>query len=261
MMIPIEIEKMELDVYARAVYQRIQYRAGGHSSHFESQENMAKSLFISTRQIMRKMKELEEKKMIHIEKRGRNKDGHFMTNLVTLLDPSEWDFPHRVTVSHTAMRTTVTPPCDSQSHITRSQEELDLNLTINAAGAQQTAPKQVRNTSSIPSDRRSLPPDKRTRPPSKRKMKLWDEKSEDEKIETLWNQANDAQRLGTDRGAIRYFPFKDIPDLLLPIIKTHGLETVKKFFDYLQKETIGCDIRSLDWALENFKKWQKSQNL
>lgn len=255
MMIPVEIEKMELDVYARAVYQRVQYRAGGHSSHFESQENMAKALFISTRQIMRKMKELEEKKMIHVEKRGRNKDGHFLTNVVTLLDPLEWAYPHHVTHSHTAMCTTVTPPCDSQSHITRSQEELDLNLTINAAEQKRGVVIQdQRGEKQKPATVvKAKEPDKVKRPRYPSTMKTWDKKSEDERMDTVLNMAVDAHRLAVDRRRAAPAPFNDFPDVLLPIIKNHKIELIKDFFTYLKRENLGCDIRKLEQAIKGFE--------
>lgn len=253
-MVPIEIEKMELDVYARAVYQRIQYRAGGHSSHFESQENMAKALFISSRQVIRKIKELEEKNMIHVEKRGRTKGGHFLTNVITLLEPSEWFYPHHVTDSHTAMCTTVTPPCDSQSHITRSHDQLDLTFNYNAAAGEKS------ETKAKPSFKQSAATKQKEatlikRPPSrapKTKMKTWDKKSEDEKMDAILHRAIDAHRLAVDRKKAKHYPFDDTPDLLLPIIEKYGVETIKEFFDYLKQENLGCDIRRIEWAIDNF---------
>src|SRR5580693_5554254 len=91
-MVPHQLEKMKLDAYTYRIYQRILYRANGPNSqgHFESQENMAKEILISTREIRRKIKILEQMKMVKVEKRGRNKDGHFMTNLITLLDIDKW---------------------------------------------------------------------------------------------------------------------------------------------------------------------------
>lgn len=223
-MIPVEIEKMELDVYARAVYQRISYRAGGHSSHFESQENMAKALFISTRQIVRKIKDLENKHMIHVEKRGKSKGGHFLTNVITLLDPSEWMYVHHVTDSHTATRLTVTPRGDSQSHITRSHDQLD--PILNAAAQKPTAAV------------------KRCRPPSK-KMKLWEEKSESEKTDTLYNMCKDAHRTAIEQRKAQPYPWDDIPDMLKPMITGYGIQKIKDFFDRLKTEGRGCDVRKI----------------
>ena len=100
-MVPHQLEKMKLDPYSYRVYQRILYRANGPKSqgHFESQENMSKEISISPREIRRKIKLLEGLNMIKVEKRGRNRDGHFMTNLITLLDLDKWGIKDNIETS------------------------------------------------------------------------------------------------------------------------------------------------------------------
>lgn len=235
LMIPVEVEKMGLDVFERSIYQRITFRAGGNSSHFESQENMAKALFISMRQIIRKIKSLEQKKMIEVEKRGKNKDGHYLTNIITLTEFTEWIYPsHHVTHSHTAMCTTVTPPCDSQSHITRSQFNQISLLTINAAIEQPAA--EIEN---------KVKKEKKPTWKPKSSSKIWGEKSEEEKIQTLIQMTTNAQRKAVTQKKAHFYHFDDIPDLLMPIIKLHGNEAVKLFLDKLCEERRGCDVRRL----------------
>ena len=94
-MLPVKIEEMQLKPLAHRVYTRIAYRAFGKSSqgYFETQENMSKAIFISVRQIRRELKFLEQCRMIKIIVRGKSKTGHYLSNLITVLDISQWMNP------------------------------------------------------------------------------------------------------------------------------------------------------------------------
>jgi len=82
---------------------------------------------------------------------------------------------------------------------------------------------------------------KRCRPPAKSKMKTWDEKSDEEKRETIFNKAFEAHLSAVKRRIARPFPRDDIPDLITPITTGYGLDKVKIFFENLDEK--GIDVR------------------
>ena len=122
------------------------------------------------------------------------------------------------------MGLTVPPREDSQSDITRYQFELDLILT-NAAEKQPAAKKKGSQL---------------------RKKKTWEEKSEEERMDSVLNMTCDAHRLALEKDRrVTPYPFNDIPDLLNPLIKLHGLEAIKSILDKRRDEKRGCNVRIL----------------
>ncbi len=250
-MIPKKLEEMGLKPLTHRVYSRIAYRAYGEASqgHFESQENMAKSIFISVRQIRRELKILEKCQMIQVTIGGKNKWGHFIPNLIEVLDLSEWipvssdmtdshmgDIHHR-THSPAAIGLTVPPRADCVADITRPQKELDLNLTINAAVQQKPA---------------AIKKEKRPTWKPSSKMKTWFEKTDDEKRDTILNMAVDAHDLAIEKRRAKYFPYNDVPDVLGPLLTEYGIDKSKEFFEWLKNENRGCDVRKLSKAMKQF---------
>jgi len=246
--LPRVIEEIGLKPLTHRVYTRIAYRAFGVASqgHFETQENMAKAIFISVRQIRRELEILEKRQMIRITNRGKNKWGHFIPNLITVLDISAWirvsndvtdshmDKSHHRTHSPAAGGLTVRPRADSQADITRSQNELDLKLTINAVEQKPAAVKKEKKATWKPTS----------------KMKTWDEKSEIEKMDCVLHKAIDAHRAVVERGRAKPYLFESFPDVLAPLIQEHGIEKAKEFFDAIKEG--GCDVRKLSKAMKQF---------
>lgn len=90
---------------------------------------------------------------------------------------------------------------------------------------------------------------KRCRPLSK-KVKTWDEKSDSEKTDTLYNVCKDAHRTAIEQRKAQPYPWDDIPDMLKPVIAGYGIQKVKDFFDKLKTENRGCDVRMLSREIE-----------
>lgn len=88
------------------------------------------------------------------------------------------------------------------------------------------------------------------------KMQLWENKTEDEKWDTVLNQAADVHRTAVERGKAKGKPFNDFPDLLKPVIKEYGVEKVREFFEDIKEG--GCDIRIVDKMLKRFIVWQEN---
>lgn len=89
---------------------------------------------------------------------------------------------------------------------------------------------------------------KKGRAPSK--MKTWEDKSEIEKMDCVLHKAIDAHRTAVERRKAKSYPFDDFPDLLQPLLKKHGVEIARDFFDSLKNE--GCDVRKLAVAMKEF---------
>jgi len=81
------------------------------------------------------------------------------------------------------------------------------------------------------------------------KIKLWVNKSNEEKMDTVLNKAVDAHRTAVERKKAKPAPFTDFPDVLEPVLKEYGVEVVREFFDFIDG---GCDIRIVARELRKF---------
>lgn len=85
------LEKAGLDPYTYRIYKRFLIRTlNSNAGYSEPQKKISDAINVSERKIRNCTKLLQLMNMIKIERFGRNTSGHFMPNIVTLTDPSEW---------------------------------------------------------------------------------------------------------------------------------------------------------------------------
>jgi len=139
----------------------------------------------------------------------------------------EW---HHATGGSGIVRQGVVAQCDRGSGTVRHNIPSDLlNIPLNAAAQKTPAVKRVR---------------------PKNKMKIWADKSESEKMDTVLNLAVEAHRTAIVQKRSKPYPFEDFPDLLKPILEKYGVEKVKEFFEAIKSE--GCDVRKLTKTMDEF---------
>lgn len=129
-----------------------------------------------------------------------------------------------------------TTPCRTVRHKVPVFKDPSLTPSLNAD--QKPAAAEIENK--VKKEKKST-----WKPKSSLKAKTWEGKSEEDKINTLMNMTRDAHSDAVRQRSARPFPFDDIPDLLMPIIKLHGNEAVKLFLDKIKGERRGCDVRRL----------------
>src|ERR1700744_917004 len=143
----------------------------------------------------------------------------------TMID--EYNEESQFTPSQTVLppqSNSLTTPSQMVLHNVPSIQSPSLNPSFNAAV--QPAAKKVR--------------------PKTHKKKTWENKSEEERMDSVLNMTCDAHRLALEKDKrVMPYPFNDIPDLLNPLIKLHGLEAIKSFLDKRRDEKRGCNVRIL----------------
>jgi len=220
-----------------AVYCRICMR--GHKSVcYESIKNMALGCCTSERSVYNALSKLTSLNMINIES-GKNTG---KTNNIKLVIYENW-IKLDVQVSTSCipplhlLHTPSAPPA-YQVGTTCRHNSTRINRTtyedsFNAAATQSTAVKEKK---------RYL---------LKNSSKLWNEKNDEEKFESLLNMAKDSHAGGVRQNKrIKPYPFEDFADILHPLVKSYGYEILKELFDYGKKIRKGFNVR---WLEEEIK--------
>ena len=89
--------------------------------------------------------------------------------------------------------------------------------------------------------------------PKTDKRKTWQNKSENERKDTVLNMVCDSHRLALEQNKnVMPYPFTDVPDIVAVILNEYGIEKVKEFLDNRLKEKKGIDIRKFDVEIKNF---------
>lgn len=93
--------------------------------------------------------------------------------------------------------------------------------------------------------------------PSVKKMtsvsKSWEDKTDNEKMDTLVSNACDLHRIAVYRRKAAPFPFCDAKDKVKPLIAHHGLEIIKQFFFEMIQRNVGLDLRHLEFSLKEWR--------
>lgn len=220
-----------------AVYCRICMR--GHKSVcFESIKNMALGCCTSEASVKRALLKLTSLNMVKIQS-GKNRG---KTNDIKLVPYENW-IKIIQEVGHTELpgRSHRPTPSVTLSYLV-GHTELHNSTRINRTTYQDSFNAAAMQSTAVKEKKRYL---------LKNSSKLWHEKNDEEKFESLLNMAKDSHAGGVKQNKkIKPYLFEDFADILYPLVKSYGYEILKELFDYGKKIRKGFNVR---WLEEEIK--------
>lgn len=240
-----------------AVYIRICMR--GHKSVcFESIKKIATACGTSERSVNNSLLKLSSLKMIEItsgKKTGKSNCIHLVAyeNWVKL----ENEVDHTDLSSGPNLRTT----CVGGTHVVRRGYAGDAEGVRTTCGHNSTLEQNPISGPFIADAVQSTALKEKKKYTRKNCAKLWVDKNDEEKFLSLLEMAKDSHTGGVQQNRrIKPYPFDDFPDLLEPLVKKYGTETMKDLFDYGKAMRRGLNVRWLEGEIEEMLEEKKGGN-
>jgi hypothetical protein len=227
-----KLNPIEISVYCRICMR-------GHKSVcYESIKNMALGCCTSEASVKRALLKLTSLNMVKIQS-GKNRG---KTNDIKLVPYENW-IKIIQEVGHTELpgRSHRPTPSVTLSYLV-GHTELHNSTRINRTTYQDSFNAAATQSTALKEKNRDLP---------KNKSKIWNDKNEDEKFESLLNMAKDSHAGGVKQNKkIKPYLFEDFPDVILPLIKLYGHDTLKELFDYGKEIKKGFNVRWLEYEIK-----------